>query len=619
MVSFRKAFLLLAVLVTFAGILSAQATAPALCTAYRSNAPNVRSEGVAEEVGQVVIQCTGGTSAQRGTPLNRINVQIFLDTQVTSRRTIANDNVALEAMLLIDDPTPAEVTTNTMCAAGTDCPGYAGGGGLYNSVNPIRINDADFYNKNVYQGRLASSNSILWQGVPFDAPGTTPVRLLRIVNVRANANGLPLSTLLPTPIRMYITISGTAAPNLTVNQLEVAYLQKGLRFGSQDDPATFLQCETSEGSYGTTSSALKTFRLRFREWFPTAFRDNNLPLSGNQADLTQIYNSESMYYHPTVAGVWTGAGRGTQPTRLMATFTGIPNNVIIRLPRQVTAGGDTIDYIQCFDNLGQNCSDALLGSGSSIEPPIVGGTLVAVYQVSKGNPIGLADLTIRAELRWGPISGGIPGPPGNGTVTVTGNYAPISTTTASVVTPAPRFVIDPNDKPVSFTIAPCRTNLLFPYVTNQGGFDTGLVISNTSADKFGTVKQDGTCTLDFFGNINGAAIPDADASQTTEVITAGTQAIGLVSGPIKGTKGLPGFGGYVIAKCNFQYAHGYAFIYTGGAAFNGATGYLALVLDGDKDYVRSGSLSLDIANGTGTVSMNAPLTRTKSISEVRGQ
>jgi hypothetical protein len=613
MVSFRKAFLLLAILVTIASVASAQVTAPALCTAYTSNVPNVRSEGVAEEVGQVVIECRGGTSAARGTTLNTINVQIFLDTQVTSRRTSANDNPAIEALLLIDDPTPAQVTSSTLCAAGSACPGTAVGGGIYNDPAGVIVN------KNVYQGRLVSTNSVLWQGVPFDAPGTTPVRLLRIVNVRANANGLPLSTLLPTPVRMFISISGTAAPNLSVSQLNVAYLQKGLRFGSQDDGATFLQCETSEGSFGSTSSGLKTFRLRYRENFPTAFRDNNIP-TGNQADLTKIYNTESMYYHPTVAAAWTGAGLGTQPTRLMATFTGIPTNVILRLPRTVTSGGDSIKYMQCFDAIGQNCSDALLGSGSSVEPTITGGTVTVVYEMTSSSSTTLADLSIRAELRWGPISGGIPGPPGTGPVSVTGSYAPISTTTASVLQPAPRFVIDPNDKPVGFTIAPCRTNLLFPYVTNQGGFDTGLVISNTSADNFGTVKQDGTCTLDYFGNINGNPIPDTDKSQTTEVITAGTQAIGLVSGTIKGTKTpMAGFQGYIIAKCNFQYAHGYAFLYTGGASFAGAQGYLALVLDGDKDYVKGGSLSFDPGLNTGTITLNAPTTRTKSISEVRGQ
>ena len=42
------------------------------------------------------------------------------------------------------------------------------------------------------------------------------------------------------------------------------------------------------------------------------------------------------------------------------------------------------------------------------------------------------------------------------------------------------------------------TNLLFPYVVNATGFDTGIAISNTSADPFSTATQTGTCTLSVY-------------------------------------------------------------------------------------------------------------------------
>jgi hypothetical protein len=610
MVSFRKVFLLMAILVAIATIASAQ---PATCIAYTSNAPNVRWEGLAEEVGQVVIECSGGVSAINGTALNTVNVQIFLNTNVTSRRTIANDNQSVEAVLLIDEPTPAQVTTASMCAVGASCPGIALGGGIY--FDPTSATP----NKNVFQGRLIANNSVVWTGVPFDAPGTSGKRYLRIANIRAHANNIALSTLLPSAVEMYITVSGTAAPNLQNNQLKVAYLQRGLRFGSSNNGATYLQCEPSDGAYQSTS--VKKFELRFREWFATAFRDNTINSTGNQADLSVIYNTESMYYHPTVAGAWTGAGLATQATRLMATFTGIPANVIIRVPRTWTNGGDTVKYIQCFDGVGQNCSDALLGSGTSVEPTIVGGSVTVVYEVTTSSATTFADLRIPAELRWGPIKDGIAGPPGTGTVTVNGSYAPLSTTTTSILSPVPRFVTT-DQSTVTFIINPCRTNLLFPYVTTQQGFDTGMVIANTSADKFGTVPQNGTCTLDYFGDVDGGAAP---ASVTTDSIPAGQSLVASVTYGGSGKNGyaLPaakGFQGYIIAKCNFQYAHGYAYVYKfAGTFFEGNSGYLALVLDGDKDSVKSGTIAIDPATGMGTVSFSAPTTRTGSISEVRGQ
>ena len=55
------------------------------------------------------------------------------------------------------------------------------------------------------------------------------------------------------------------------------------------------------------------------------------------------------------------------------------------------------------------------------------------------------------------------------------------------------------------SVVPCQTILLFPYVTNTSGFDTGIAISNTSTDPIGTPAQSGTCTLSPFGN--GAGQP----------------------------------------------------------------------------------------------------------------
>jgi hypothetical protein len=52
-------------------------------------------------------------------------------------------------------------------------------------------------------------------------------------------------------------------------------------------------------------------------------------------------------------------------------------------------------------------------------------------------------------------------------------------------------------------------------------------------------------------------------------------------GVIDGATGFAGFQGYVIAKCDFQYAHGFSFIvgkYNSGSVFDVAHGYLALVI-----------------------------------------
>ena len=135
----------------------------------------------------------------------------------------------------------------------------------------------------------------------------------------------------------------------------------------------------------------------------------------------------------------------------------------------------------------------------------------------------------------------------------------------------------------------CRTILLYPFVTNQAGFDTGLAIANTSTDPFGTGPQAGSCTLNWYSG------PTSPSPTNTGSIASGTVYTTLTSTTV------PNFQGYMIAVCNFQYAHGFAFISDLGAR-NLAMGYLALVIPDpttQANGVRNAS-----ANGCGTGDIN---------------
>src|SRR5215472_8522364 len=63
------------------------------------------------------------------------------------------------------------------------------------------------------------------------------------------------------------------------------------------------------------------------------------------------------------------------------------------------------------------------------------------------------------------------------------------------------------------------TALLFPFATDQAGFDTEITISNTSKDTEGSTPQAGTCTLNFYG-FNSSAGP-----QTSNSIAAGREVV----------------------------------------------------------------------------------------------
>ena len=226
MADFRKLFFALAVAALFIGTASAQINAPAFtCTSNAGVPPLVRSQGITELVGDVILNCTGGAATALGVTVPQNNVQIFLNTNVTSR-LLAGSSVLSEALLMIDEPSPANQRT---CAGGAVCtilgaPTALGNGINYNAPSPATT-------PNIYQGSQAAANSISWLGVPIDPPGSTGVRIIRITNIRANANQLGTSsTLIPTQIVMFISVTGNSQVAINNPQQTVAYIQNGLTF-----------------------------------------------------------------------------------------------------------------------------------------------------------------------------------------------------------------------------------------------------------------------------------------------------------------------------------------------------------------------------------------------------
>jgi hypothetical protein len=109
-------------------------------------------------------------------------------------------------------------------------------------------------------------------------------------------------------------------------------------------------------------------------------------------------------------------------------------------------------------------------------------------------------------------------------------------------------------KPVGGVPAVIASYLLFPWAvsTGDGAYDTGLTVSNTSADPpaIGTTPQSGSVILYFFKKGGGSPGPVTLTSSLAGGDTA-TYVLSALGSP---------FAGYVIAVCNFQYAHGFAFI-----------------------------------------------------------
>jgi hypothetical protein len=299
-----------------------------------------------------------------------------------------------------------------------------------------------------------------------------------------------------------------------------------------------------------------------------------------------------------VAGSSGGvAGLADSGTRLIARFNNVQNGVQIWVevaPQVITTqsgGGSTRTGTARLINTDPDgagpfsqvtAGSATPGFGVS-QVSIIGGTGQGVWEIVNADTTTIERVNIRVIFAY--LANTTNNLPSLGTSTANGNLAPLSrTATASTSAPIPRFVDGAVNRNL-LTINSCRSNILFPFVSNQNGFDTGLAIANTSKDPFGTALQTGACTVNFYGYVGNSKVC---LSYPSPSITGGEHFTWSLAngGAVNATAG---FQGYVIAQCNFQYAHGYAFISDLGAQ-RLAMGYLALVMDADLGS-RTGSLS----------------------------
>ena len=655
--NFRRWITALAVLALFAGFASAQvansgAGSGALqCAASVAVPPVLRSEGLTELVGDIVLTCTGGPTPVVGSTVMTANITVSFATSVTSRLltystltpNLATTNTS-EALLLIDEPgsglaigpagTYAGSATNigpgapqTLCAApaGTGIPASLNGAGAGGCVEYVALAGGDYVMSsssttyaapyNVFAG-VVNSNQVTFYGIPI-LPPTSPgvARVFRMTNIRVNANTIGGGTYLGTnEVLASVSISGSTALPVN-NPVQVAgFIQPGLTTSYRNVGNTGTQGGQNRNQCsGDTLNALGI--LRFAENFGTAFKTRVGPTSFTNGQSSspspaqnvpgQIYNSESGFIYYGISGVNNAAvaGLADYGTRLKAVFNNIPSGVrifvsttnVVNLTGQngsAPPGSSAASYAQLV--LSETAVD---GNGTAPTVPaggyitisnsttqlngwaelsVVNNSATAVWEVINTNPatpenfdFGVWDTT---------TSNPATNTPTPGTATVNMSYAPTppaftaaAGAAASNTLTIPRFADTSSSQPI-LNIVLCQTALLFPFITNQVGFDTGVAIVNTTSDPFGTKPQAGTCKLNWYG-------APATAAFTTPVINSGNPDAPAGNWAFMASTIAPGFEGYMIAVCNFQLAHGFAFVTDLGAQ-RLAEGYLPLVLGG---------------------------------------
>jgi hypothetical protein len=513
MADFKKSLVLAAMaLAVGVGTASAQTGVPT-CIGTTGAVPTLRAEGQAELTGNIVLTCSNIVVGQS------INFDVLLNggqVPITSRENPS------EAMLTISYP-----------GTGTPSATYVAS---YTSTNGTFNNDARF------------------TGVLINGPNPQ----VSISGVRGNVNPQYVQVSQTTTFGTVLATISTSNGNFPISQVGggffVGIVLPGL--GTVSGSTTGITVQSCSGGAPIPSGTI--FPVNIPENFPTAFKV-----------IGPVPNTDSE------TGIVPGAMQANSATQFAVTFSNIPSGVSFYVPETITSSsggvaelvgseGSSLGLVTTYTpglSIGVSAPGVIdPATGDVLYYPLAAGTTV-FYNVVAANPSAI-DTFVMNVIPSGTVSAT------TGTPTVSVVLAPRAVVNNVQSISVPRFIslqTSGSNLPV-ISVAPCQTTLLFPYLTNQAGFDSGFSIAATSADPFGTFAQGGTCTL----NMYGVGAPTTAPTLTVPTAGEGHNTVSAVA---------PGFQGYVIAVCNFQYAHGYAFLSNGfsGVGNGGLSeGYVAL-------------------------------------------
>ena len=473
------------------------------CFAYQSTPTKVRAEGKTEAMGRIQLECRSQTGF--GTPPigDEVVISITLNTAITNQTNDAGDRVMGLTYTdgTVDTPGPPSLGS----AAAYEGEDDEGNGREVLSDGGTTITWTIPTN--------TTDGGIEFTSTADDMPGNT----VTIEGIIANASALGDGEDVTAEVR----VNGVMIDH---SPIKLADVTTGLDITVS--AASGLQCEASDA--GMTVATIK-----FVEGFASALRDTD--------SLVVAFRGipEGVTVKPSPMGTGTALDMADPtdegedqffpgdlaPLTLMAAgeMSGLDEDGNVAL--SVARAGQ---IVYTFDD-------------EDMASPALEGT-----DEDKAKEWNELEITFTWEA----------GEPMLGMGSVTVSYHPVT----DDLTKRTRFASGPTNDVI--TIEDCTTTLLFPFVTNQQGFNTGLAITNAS-------EGSGSCTIEYSG-------PDApEDMMTPEDIAGGEQWVGVLSN--MATE----FQGYITASCEFRNAHGFAFITGGGETPTLAQGYLAVVVDDD--------------------------------------
>jgi uncharacterized protein (TIGR03437 family) len=506
---FNRTLVLSSLLVFTLGV--ARPQSPLTCSTTAGNPP-VRAEGIAEPVGDIFLNCSGGAPGAVFT----LNIGVFLNVAITNRISATN---ATDVSLTVD----------------------SGSGAVPASV----------------PGILQNSSAVGFNGVTFTVPATGVINL-HLSNLRGNVSQLGGGGL--RPVLATLSVTGVPSPvvsntsqlsvGIPANGLLATLATTGIRCTGSLLPTTTPFTFTNLYEGGT-----RFVSTRVTEGFPGAFQVKT-PTSDSGIRVIARYSgfpAGARIFVPSViagsdATIPTAAGDlGGTPARGLYT----PGNGGSLLLSAVTgadangAGGSLV-Y-----RPGPAGSGAVAFDGVT-EIPLSNGNGAAVYEVVDSSPSQIESAQFPTFL-------GLPQVPANATVPIASeqvSFAPISTVfVASTTDPIPRF-LSTNPPSDCSALADCNASF-FPVLSvtaSQALQFTGIAgafqqTKTVQVNNKGGGLLSWTASFAYMSGANWLTItPGAGVNGGTVLVTVypanigpGTYAATLIidGGPQAGSQSLP--------------------------------------------------------------------------------
>ena len=532
MMGLRKFFVLSAAL-ALALVGSGTALGQDFCSVSAAGV-DVRAEGITEVADEIVMSCFQGPTliAEDYT----VTVEVIGDAQITNRidSVISGTGIRIldgVRLQLLNNATQVDI--DTVDIAGTDI-------------------TSGTYDGQVKGALVAGQNTMMFQFTRPAIAGATSRLRIKITGIRVNASTAGVGN----PVRARVTASET--PLIGSDLVTLVRPREGIDVSE----VKFLSGSSTVEGVSCAKGAKVMTKLNVAEGFVKAFSpDATATTDGENMRLKLTLKDlpDKVKVHLRPGNIGNNNDLSCDGGRLNPSTNVDTREFILHLLTGLDANGFGEGTLVSI-------TDATNQANPFVEIPVSNGSAHAFYEVNKSRDGAIDNCQIPVYFTW-PVGVAL----GTGTMDI--SFARTSTVVTANIEDVlmPRFKAMSSNPRNVLTLEDCSTTLLFPFVTNQAGHNTGIVIANTSKDAFGTEENTGACKIYFYGAMEGGGA--APNMVSIDSIAAGGQNVFLL-----GNKAA-GFQGYLMVRCDFQFAHGLAFITNGaGGAPTYAQSYLALVV-----------------------------------------